>query len=172
MHCENPQQRKIVLSDFIFSPGLSYDSSEHIFQPRLPATPPTCHSNRGISFLGMLGSWVGAERPRTRGKSFSGIGPDDCEALTTAFFWDSCINLCCHQLDFLRLYFNSEHFGVQSLDFENSSQNTSIVNWKHRCDSVLVIFVKTVGIDALCQQLQTIAAQTYCIASSSCTKPW
>ena len=54
----------------------------HVFRPRLP----TCHSNRGTFFSSILGSWVGAQRPRTRGKSFSGFGSDDCESLTTVFF--------------------------------------------------------------------------------------
>ena len=170
MHCETPQQRKIVqmLSFLCFYCDFPTTSSGHASWPRLSAMSSghafrTCHSNRGTSFSGILGSWVGAQRPRTRGKSFSGFGPDDCEALTTALIWDSCINLCCHQLVSLRLYSNSEHFGVQSLDFEKSSQRTSICKCKHDCDSCVWSSREKVGIDALCQ-LETLAAQTHCLA--------
>ena len=52
---------------------------------------------------------------------------------------------------------NSEHFGVPSLDFENSSQRTLICQLETPLR--LFIFVKKVGIDALCQQLRTLSAQ-------------
>ena len=107
-------------------------ASGRTFRPRLC----TSHWSRRSSCSGMLGSWVGAQRRRTRGKSFSGFSPDDCEALTTAFFWDSSMNLCCICLTFCD-YSNSSHLRVHSLDFENSSQRTSIANQKHRCESVL-----------------------------------
>ena len=124
---------------FIFFPGFSCDSSEHVLRPRLrPTTPQT----RKVVF------W---------------IGPDDCEALTTAFFWNSCTYLRCHQLD-LRLYSNSEHSGVQSLDFKKSSPRTSIRQPQKQLRFCVWSFREKVGFDALCQRLQTLAAQTVCTA--------
>ena len=70
---------QIFVSYLVFRPRLS----GHALRPRLP----TCQSNRGTSFSGKLGFRVGAQRLRTRGKPFSGFGPDDCETLTTAFFF-------------------------------------------------------------------------------------
>ena len=87
-----------ILLSFLGSPAMFLCTfSVHAFRPRLPKS----HPNRGTSFLGMLGSKVDAQPPRTRGKSFSGFGQQDCEALTTTFFSDSCIDLRCHRLDFL-----------------------------------------------------------------------
>ena len=108
MHCATPQQRKVVLSDFLLSWAfLRFSStfSDHAFRTRLPTTL-SGHAfrprflNRGTSFSSKLGSWVGAQRLRARGKPFSGFGPDDREAPTIAFFSDSCTNLCCPQLDY------------------------------------------------------------------------
>ena len=80
MHCETPQQRKIVLPDFIFFHGFSCDSSDHAFRPRLPTTPSghafrprlsTSHSNRGTSFSSMLGSW--GEPGKSRSSLFAAV---------------------------------------------------------------------------------------------------
>ena len=71
--------------------------------PTINPTPslPTCQSNRGTSFSSMLGSWVGAQRPAHASCRFL---VSVQMIVSTAFLSDSCIDLYCHQLDFLRLH--------------------------------------------------------------------